>query len=56
MYNIDYDIIYGIYSDFNNDISFKSGFLIGSGVTLMSCGTIIILLGIYNTIKYDYKK
>ncbi len=41
---------------YKNNNLFKAGFLIGSGFTLIICGSVIVMSGTLNMIKYGFQK
>lgn len=45
--------MYTIYNNYNNNNWFIAGFFLGSGVSLLFCGTLFALFGGNNMIKYD---
>ncbi len=48
--------MYTICNYFIHNKLFKAGFLIGAGLAFTICGSVIMLLGNYQIIKYSFEK
>ncbi len=48
--------MYRIYHYYNNNNLFRSGFLIGTGITLIICSLIYMLSSCYIVINYGLEK